>query len=207
MSHCKDPYSKDELETAVQSSTTATEALQKLNRSVNGGAFWTFRKRLKEWNVSTIHFCGRAANCGDKHKGGPKKLTWQEILVHGQKHQQAYRLRWALLASGREEKCECGISNEWNGKPYKLQIHHRDGNKCNNLLENLTFICHNCHSQTSNFGFKGYVVNRELADRADLESASLGGSSPSVPTIYSAPVAQPVEASDLKSEKCQFESD
>lgn len=51
-----------------------------------------------------------------------------------------------------EYKC-CGIT-EWNGKPLTLQLHHINGNNRDNRLENLTFLCPNCHSQTDNFSGK-----------------------------------------------------
>lgn len=52
-----------------------------------------------------------------------------------------------MLFKGREEKCEiCGLT-EWNGARIRLDIHHIDGNCVNNHLNNLQFICPNCHRQ------------------------------------------------------------
>lgn len=52
----------------------------------------------------------------------------------------------------KEYKCtNCNISNVYNKLPLTLQLHHRDGNKHNNTLDNLEFLCPNCHSQTSTF--------------------------------------------------------
>lgn len=51
---------------------------------------------------------------------------------------------------------ECMICkiNEWNEKEIRLQVHHVDGNKINNNIENLQFLCPNCHSQTETFSGK-----------------------------------------------------
>lgn len=51
-------------------------------------------------------------------------------------------------------KCaECGISN-YNNKPLTLEIEHKDGNSENYMLNNLCFLCPNCHSQTSTYKAK-----------------------------------------------------
>lgn len=40
---------------------------------------------------------------------------------------------------------------EWLGAPIPLQVHHINGNTTDNRLENLQYLCPNCHSQTDNF--------------------------------------------------------
>jgi len=39
----------------------------------------------------------------------------------------------------------------WNKKEIVLQLEHKNGNKTDNRLENLEFLCPSCHSQTSTF--------------------------------------------------------
>ena len=47
----------------------------------------------------------------------------------------------------------CGI-NEWQNKSLTLEVNHKDGNAENNVLDNLEFLCPNCHSQTDTFRAK-----------------------------------------------------
>ena len=52
-----------------------------------------------------------------------------------------------------EYKCsECGLKDSWNFKPLCLQLDHINGIRYDNRIENLRFLCPNCHSQqiTSN---------------------------------------------------------
>lgn len=57
---------------------------------------------------------------------------------------------------GRLMLCEeCGADDYHNGKPLVLQLHHVDGNRKNNRVENLQLLCPNCHSQTHNFAGRG----------------------------------------------------
>jgi predicted RNA-binding Zn-ribbon protein involved in translation (DUF1610 family) len=48
-------------------------------------------------------------------------------------------------------KCsECGI-NEWNDKKLALHLDHINGKNGDHRLENLRFLCPNCHSQTDTY--------------------------------------------------------
>ena len=44
----------------------------------------------------------------------------------------------------------CGLTS-WRGKPLALALHHINGDRLDNRLENLALLCPNCHSQTDNF--------------------------------------------------------
>lgn len=48
-------------------------------------------------------------------------------------------------------KCNCCGLTSWNGKSLTLEVNHKDGNAANNVLENLEFLCPNCHSQTETY--------------------------------------------------------
>jgi hypothetical protein len=67
------------------------------------------------------------------------------------------RSRWnikrRLIAAGlKEDRCEeCGLS-EWRGEALPLELHHVNGDRHDNRLENLALLCPNCHSQTDTFG-------------------------------------------------------
>lgn len=92
-------------------------------------------------------YCSNACSIADK-----KQRKWKEI-ANGKKCSQMV-LRDYLLET-RGNKCEkCNQSNIWNNELLSMQIHHKDGNKHNNNLDNLLVLCPNCHTQTDNWGFK-----------------------------------------------------
>ena len=61
------------------------------------------------------------------------------------------KLRIKLIEDGiKKDECEmCGL-NEWMNKKIPLELHHIDGNRYNNELDNLQILCPNCHSLTPN---------------------------------------------------------
>jgi DNA-binding CsgD family transcriptional regulator len=85
----------------------------------------------------------------------------EELLCAGRPRNRGH-LRQRLLKAGlKEERCEeCGLS-EWRGESLRVTLHHVNGDAYDNRLENLVFLCPNCHSQTPNFsGRNGHLRAR-----------------------------------------------
>lgn len=82
-----------------------------------------------------------------------RKIDWSKVLSGEVVAKYHNSLRKYLLDNHiKENKCEtCGIST-WLTKKIKIQVHHIDGNKYNNVIDNLTMACPNCHTQTDTYG-------------------------------------------------------
>lgn len=75
------------------------------------------------------------------------KIWCEEVFKGNIIPSHPYRFKNRLIEAGfKEDKCDrCGIS-EWNGMPITIQCHHKDGDERNNKLDNIEFLCPNCHS-------------------------------------------------------------
>lgn len=84
------------------------------------------------------------------------KLPIEMVFVKGGTTSTTNLKKIILREKLKEYKCEnpeCGLS-EWHGKPISLQIHHINGDHHDNRLENLQFLCPNCHAQTDTYAGK-----------------------------------------------------
>lgn len=147
-------YSKEFLEPLVLESHSVLEILRRLGIKTSGGIHKLISDRITKYNLDTSHFHGRSAR-----KGIPavSKLTSSDILVLNRidRREHIEVLRRAFIESGAKIICEqCSLGEIWNNKPLVLQIDHKNGNCLDNRVNNLRFICANCHTQTDTFGVK-----------------------------------------------------
>ena len=148
MCMAKRKYTKQLLESLVKKSLSVAQVIKGLGLNQAGGTHSHISRRIKEYNIDTSHFLGQGINRG---KSTSNKIHYKKILVLRKKgyRRDAYKLRRALIESGREYKCvDCGNKGIWNKKPVRLQVDHKNRNWLDDREKNLEFRCPNCHSQT-----------------------------------------------------------
>lgn len=109
----------------------------------SGAMTKTLRRVFDERGIDYSHF-----NTG--RNGSWKIYTLDEIFVKNSPYRSQERLKLLLVQNGLlNYKCDvCGNVGEWNGKKLVLELDHIDGDNTNCELNNLRFLCPNCHSQT-----------------------------------------------------------
>ena len=117
--------------------------------SVGGEDYREVRNLAKELGVELVFSFKQ-----NKPSMKSVKLPNEMVFVKNG-HTSTTNLKKKIIREGlKEYKCEkCGIT-EWQGEPISLQIHHINGDHHDNRLENLQFLCPNCHSQTDTYAGK-----------------------------------------------------
>ena len=84
----------------------------------------------------------------------PMGMPLERLLV-AETPRGRWNIKQRLIGAGLKPKqCErCGIGM-WRERSLSLCLHHINGDRHDNRLENLQLLCPNCHSQTPNFGSK-----------------------------------------------------
>jgi Zn finger protein HypA/HybF involved in hydrogenase expression len=143
-------YEKENLEKLVASSNSYSEVTKKLGLKNFYGNRETVKKYINLYNINIAHF----GNYNYK-KCGRKKINLPELLTINSNVDNR-RLKERLVKESLLDYkcCECGNTGEWNGKSITLQLDHINGVNNDNRLENLRFLCPNCHSQTTTYGGK-----------------------------------------------------
>jgi transposase len=91
----------------------------------------------------------------------PHRRPIEFYLVRGRARTSRSHLKRRLIEEGyKEERCEECELTEWRGRPIPLALHHINGDKLDNRLENLQILCANCHAQTENFGTRNWRQRR-----------------------------------------------
>ena len=148
-------WTKEILEPVVQESISVRQVLFKLGLRETGGSYRNIKARIKQFNIDSSHFLGKGHM---KNRRSFKRATPQELLRlydPSEPKVRAHRLRRALDECDIAHQCvECGIGEIWNDKYLLLQIDHINGYVWDNRIENLRYLCPNCHSQTETYGSK-----------------------------------------------------
>lgn len=143
---------RGELVVAVGSARSLADVIRALGL-VDGGASRALVKRsIESYRIDTSHFTGQAHRTG---RPSPNRREADDILKRleaGTRRTKTALLRRALDEVGVCHRCAaCGTGDTWQGRRLVLEIDHVNGDRLDNRLENLRYLCPSCHSQTRGF--------------------------------------------------------
>ena len=138
-------------------SFTYKELCEKIGMPTFGNSLRALQKRLKTENIDTSHFDQYKFCRGKKSQ---QSLAIEDCLILNPKCSNTTIRSKMLEYKVLEYKCkECGLVDNWNDKFITLELDHINGNNKDNRIENLRWLCPNCHSQTITFRNKSGLSN------------------------------------------------
>lgn len=139
----KRKYSDQDIINALKASSTMKETFALLGIPCAGASFQWIKSRLKKLQINEKDFLL------PRKYIGRTKLEASDILIvkpEGSHRTTSKYLRNSMISMDIPyECCECAIS-EWKGQKLTLNVHHINHDRLDNRLENLCFVCPNCHS-------------------------------------------------------------
>lgn len=140
-----------EFANVVSESKTYVEVLRRFGLPTQGNNSTTVKLRIKEDGLSTEHFNANLIKTRLLHK----KKPLQDILVKNSTFDRRTLKKRLIEEHIIPYIClSCGNLGEWNGKKLVLHLEHKNGVNNDNRIENLCFLCPNCHSQTDTYAGK-----------------------------------------------------
>ena len=140
----------EEFKIIIQNANSYSDCLRALGLTTKGGSSLdVLKRRINELQCSIDHF-------GMKGQSATARYSLDEILCSNSTYANISRLKTRLVKENvLEYKCAfCGNTGEWLGHLMTLQLDHINGINNDHRIENLRFLCPNCHSITDTYAGK-----------------------------------------------------
>ena len=161
-------YTKDWLQELCKDSYSYAEVLRKAGRKQGGGTQATLRKKIEEFGIDISHFTGQRWQDSPNQKDNKvSRETYRldEVFVQNspvtQKVLRGYVERHNII----EYKCQtCGCNGNWQNGIISLELDHINGDNTDNRIENLRYLCPNCHALTETYRGRNKALKIKCRD-------------------------------------------
>lgn len=146
--------SLESLQKLLNNSSSFVEVLTSLGLSAHSGNHRTLHQRIEQDNLN-IEILKDRRKEKIRLTNKKRQIDITDIFVINSDFSTKTAKSKVIQENLITYKCEsCGNEGSWNGKKLVLQLEHKNGDSKDNRLENLCFLCPNCHSQTETYSGK-----------------------------------------------------
>lgn len=142
------PYDEGKLRKAVADAICWSDVLRSMDLSIHGFNTDTLKKYVTHYNIDISHFDASAAFARNRNLEYSDQEVFRKNAVCSRGTVKTRVLKLGLI----KYECQmCGNNGTWLDQQLNLQLDHIDGDWKNNELDNLRFLCLNCHSLTPTY--------------------------------------------------------
>lgn len=140
-------YNRDGFVLAANESLCWSDVCKALNLTVCGHNYKVLQQFATYHNIDVSHF-----DVKETFRRNKKAYTYDEIYCEHSLFSRQMLNRKTKQLKVLEYKCEkCGNDGTWCGEYLGLELDHKNGVHDDNRVDNLRWLCPNCHSQTSTY--------------------------------------------------------
>ena len=144
-----DKISNEELQLIINNSNSFSQILGKINLSKSCGHYRKLLSQRME-SLDTSNFI-KNQQTTNKFANNRKKYPLDKLFCENSLA-DIKTIKYRYISLYPQTECQiCGLKCLWNNKILNLHLDHINGINSDNRLENLRWICPNCHSQTETY--------------------------------------------------------
>jgi 5-methylcytosine-specific restriction endonuclease McrA len=161
-------WTDEQFRDAVARHSNFTDVLRALGLRPAGGNHRAMKVHAARLGVDLRHFSTERRRRGiDAYREGIRIDAGMAFVNRSAVSRSVIR-RLARTVLSPYACAACGNEGSWLGKPLTLQLDHANGEAEDHRLENLRWLCPNCHSQTRTFAGRGSRRSRPAAHLGEL---------------------------------------
>jgi HNH endonuclease len=130
-------YTEADVIEAAKKATSIATLLKAIGLKPAGGNYIHIQRIIQRLKIDTSHWTGKGWNKSKQLKNWSQYTRVKSLKKH--------------LINARGHKCEKCCLTHWLDYDIVLEVHHIDGDRTNNQIDNLQLLCCNCHATTSNW--------------------------------------------------------
>lgn len=166
---------KERLEKVIKESFSYSEVCKAFKLNCTSDIFSNLKAYIKLFNLDINHFNHARTYYKDNFSKG---YTKEDLFKENSLASTTTVKNRILKDNLKEYKCvECGNKGMWQGKKISLQLDHINGDNKDHRLENLCFLCPNCHAITETWCAKNVkkkmFLENDIGIKRSTESSRL----------------------------------
>ena len=164
----------DELQVIFNNSSSMKDVMVYFNEGFYTKNYKIIKEYIEKYNIDVTTMNSNMKKYKHSYKLQPK-YTYHDIFTEHSKVERCTLRSYIKRNTVLDYICKkCGNNGIWLGERLTLQIEHINGVGDDNRIENLCYLCPNCHTQTSTYAGKNIKIKKKEYKCEDCKKDTKG---------------------------------